>query len=520
VLVLPIMLLLVGATVDLGRLFYAYVAVENAAKEGALVGARAPLCDRRGASSCDDPNNVVWHVEHEAPNLVDADGDSLLTSTVACRKPDGTLVQSISNCLDGYTYQVTVSTPFRMITPLLSGMVPSDFTLTKLSQATVITDAFDPSGLEVLVWVSTSNALNASAVIAACAPAESVSSPGYYYQPCQDQSNVDNYLQFNEATAANVAYKVHVRNTGNVNLTNITYAFSENGIAFATPAGCTGLPTSLAANSVAVYCTFSRPPTAASPAAGLNDSTVSVRTNALADGLTTGIGNGGSTIRVWPAPRLAINLKAAPYRLGGTGNGTSGVPAYALGDLTLSRDAASSVAEIRNPTGWLYLSVVNDGGPANAFTVSVKQNGTAVTLPASCVIPSTLAASGEADDSFTCTFPRTFSATQAYTLVATASATNALVVPGTQPSVTITTATCNKKVVPNLVDTLSPAADGTNRTVGQATTAWPTAGFTGGLTTSPAGLPGGWFVTTQTQPAYTCRNANSAVVVTAQETQP
>ena len=51
-LVLPILLLLLAATIDFGRLFYAYVAVENAAKEGALYGARSPLCDDATNVNC------------------------------------------------------------------------------------------------------------------------------------------------------------------------------------------------------------------------------------------------------------------------------------------------------------------------------------------------------------------------------------------------------------------------------------------------------------------------------------
>src|SRR5262245_15953730 len=42
-LVTPLLLLLFAAAADLGRAFYAYVAVENAAKEGALFGSRTPL---------------------------------------------------------------------------------------------------------------------------------------------------------------------------------------------------------------------------------------------------------------------------------------------------------------------------------------------------------------------------------------------------------------------------------------------------------------------------------------------
>ena len=68
-LILPVLLLLLAAAIDLGRLFYAYVAVENAAKEGAFFGARNPLCDDGVNTNCGDPNNVIWHVQNEAPNI-------------------------------------------------------------------------------------------------------------------------------------------------------------------------------------------------------------------------------------------------------------------------------------------------------------------------------------------------------------------------------------------------------------------------------------------------------------------
>ena len=195
-LVLPILLLLLAATVDFGRLFYAYVAVENAAKEGALYGARSPLCDDATNVNCADPNNVAWHVTNEASNLKDSNGVSLLSSTVACRDTAGTLVQPINNCVDGYTYQVTVTSPFRLITPLLSTIVGQNITLQAESQSTVVVDAFDPTGLEALVWVDKTGASNAAAITTACTQADSVSSAGYYYEPSQDGADVDNYLQF------------------------------------------------------------------------------------------------------------------------------------------------------------------------------------------------------------------------------------------------------------------------------------------------------------------------------------
>ena len=61
------MLLLLAATERTsGRLDYLYVAVNNAAKEGALYGARAPLCDDDLNPACADQNDVAWHVANEA----------------------------------------------------------------------------------------------------------------------------------------------------------------------------------------------------------------------------------------------------------------------------------------------------------------------------------------------------------------------------------------------------------------------------------------------------------------------
>jgi Flp pilus assembly protein TadG len=515
-LVLPILLLLLAATIDFGRLFYTYVAVDNAAKEGALYGARSPLCDDSANPACADPNNVTWHVANEASNLVDSSGNSLLTATVACRDTAGVLVQPINNCVDGYTYQVTVTSPFRLITPLLSSIVGQTIVLRSESQATVISDAFDPTGLEALIWVDKTGSTNAAAITTVCVQADSVSSAGYYYQPCQDSINVDNYLQFQENTTVN--YKVRIRNTGNINLTNVTYAFTINGVAVGTPGNCSTLPANLASGSGAFYCTFSRAATSTNPGNGIDDDTVSIAASGSASGLPTGATNGGATIKVAPAPRLAVNLQASPYRLGGSGYGTNGVANYSNGALGLARNTVSALTEIQNPTGWFYLNVVNQGGAASNFNVSVTQAGSPISLPGSCVVPSSLAASGQAGDSFSCIFPRTFNATTAYAMVASASATNAIIVGGQQPAVTVTTATCvaGKLVVPNLVDTLNPTADGSNKTVGQAKVIWPIAGFTGALTTAPAGAANGLSVINQGVTAYTCQNTNTAVTVGAQ----
>ncbi len=509
-LVLPIMLLLLAGAIDLGRLFYAYVAVENAAKEGALFGARAPLCDDSINVNCGDPNNVVWHVHNEATNI-----GSQFSVNVACRTPAGALVTPINDCLDGYTYQVTVSYPFRLITPILSSIVNQTVTLRSESQATVISDAFDPSGLEFLIWANNTGADNGAAISTACTQADA-SSPNFYYAPCQDSLNVDNYLQYPENTT--VSYKVRVKNTGNLALTGVTYTWAENGTSISAPGNCGTLPSSIAKNAAPSYCTFTKTVIANNPVNGLGDHVVSGTASGNAGGLPSGQTNGAAIVKVVPAPKLAINLKTSPYRLGGTGNGVAGAPNYSLGNLTLQRNTISALSEIQNPTGWFYLTVVNQGGTANSFNVTVTQNGSSISLP--CTVPATLAASGQSGDSFGCIFPRTFNATQAYAMVATASATNAVILSGQQPAVTVTTATaCTvaKPVIPNLVDTLSPSADGSNKTVLQAKTTWTTAGFINPATTNPAGAANSMSAVSQTQTAYTCAaNVNANVTVGAQ----
>ena len=47
-LIVPILLTMVAAAVDMGRLFFAYVTMESAAREAAFYGAFKPQCDVSG----------------------------------------------------------------------------------------------------------------------------------------------------------------------------------------------------------------------------------------------------------------------------------------------------------------------------------------------------------------------------------------------------------------------------------------------------------------------------------------
>ena len=152
----------------------------------------------------------------------------------------------------------------------------------------------------------------------------------------------------------------------------------------------------------------------------------------------------------------------------------------------------------------------------NHFTFSVTRNASAISL-SSCTIPTSLATYGTTGDSFMCLVPVSFSAAGSYTFAGVAAATNSVQVSGTQPNVTVTVASCTGglKPVPNLVDTLSPSPNGTNKTFSEARNAWQTEGFdNNNVTSSPAGASGSAQVTSQSLTAYSCAPITSPVVVT------
>ena len=176
--ILPLMLLLLAGAVDLGRLFFGYVAVENAAKEGALYGARYPLCVDSTNVNCDQAGqNVQWYVENEAgTQLKNALGNTVLTTGVTCRaKGTGTIRQPINDCVNGDTYQVKVSYDFNLVTPILSNIVSrrrstrvpdqcaaSPASTVQVAVAAVVKTACTPRATAVAVWTPIASAEIAS----------------------------------------------------------------------------------------------------------------------------------------------------------------------------------------------------------------------------------------------------------------------------------------------------------------------------------------------------------------------
>ncbi|MEO6577969.1 MAG: TadE/TadG family type IV pilus assembly protein [Candidatus Limnocylindria bacterium] len=142
-LLLPVLLVLVLGTVDLGRAYFASVSLENAVKEGAFFGAREPECASVGAT-CPNPSNVKARVDLEM------NGMPVTNFQAKCFAPGTTVFtgagKALSACADGDLYYVASKTPFTLVTPLIAGLLGNTLTLSSDATSVVVTSFDSGSG--------------------------------------------------------------------------------------------------------------------------------------------------------------------------------------------------------------------------------------------------------------------------------------------------------------------------------------------------------------------------------------
>ena len=110
---IAMMFLLVGA-LDLGRLFYSQIVLNNAAKEGALVASRGGTLDI--TEDCSATNTVMCAALVEAEGgLVEVDSDDVTGTTCPAKPTAATPPVS-----------VTVETQFHAITPFIAAVLGGD----------------------------------------------------------------------------------------------------------------------------------------------------------------------------------------------------------------------------------------------------------------------------------------------------------------------------------------------------------------------------------------------------------
>jgi uncharacterized repeat protein (TIGR01451 family) len=480
-LVLPILLVFFAAAADLGRMFYTFVAIQNAAKEGALYGARYPLCDA-ASSLCPDPDNVTWRVQEESPTLREDDGTPV-DPVVRCVAPSGVARTDFRQCVPGDTYVVGVHYQFNLITPILSSMLGDGVSLNTQSTAVVVNRAFDPNaGIGVTKLVDATNANNAAEVAASCTEPDPSGSPGFYRAPCQDVNDNDVAVEFD--TGDTITYKVILRNVGSVNLSSVTLTDSLGW-----PTTCSPVPSNIASGSSPYTCTYSRTATTSGDLTNTVTATAAEITS-VADSAVVSV--------TQPPVTIMVTKWLSPYKDGADGDG---LPSFGtVNNLTVYRNTL-----VPNATVWFRVRVENTGGATVNNLVITDSRGALPygqnTTTAACDSqPSSLAPGGV----FLCRYRVTLSATGTYANTVTATASNVTAGADTTSTATAVVQTCatGSRVVPNVV--------GLTKTV--ATSAWTAAGFTGAVT-SWSGSPN-TIVISQNRQAYGCLASNTTLTIT------
>jgi Flp pilus assembly protein TadG len=136
-LVLPVFLLLLLIAVDFGRLFFTYIQVNNAAREGAHYAAKSPT----------DNLGIAARVGLEANTQAQRGAQSPLTTTASCADNLDASVACSSAAAGvgrGNTIRVNVSQPFTFFTPLINGFFNNNLVLNASATATVLDYAAAP----------------------------------------------------------------------------------------------------------------------------------------------------------------------------------------------------------------------------------------------------------------------------------------------------------------------------------------------------------------------------------------
>jgi PKD repeat protein len=136
-LILPVLLFLFVIAIDFGRLFFSYIQINNAAREGAAYGMYKPT----------DTATITTRAEQET-NAQAQRGENAITVTTSCADPAGTTIAcSAATGGPGAGNRITVfvDESFTFLTPLIGGFFGGDLQMTA-SATSVVTDYAPSSG--------------------------------------------------------------------------------------------------------------------------------------------------------------------------------------------------------------------------------------------------------------------------------------------------------------------------------------------------------------------------------------
>jgi len=110
---LPVLIILLLGVLDVGRMYFTFLAIQNAAGEGALYAAINPRCIQPSdGPECVNPNNALYRATHESPSgLVDWS-----RIEIEAELP--------SPLIEGAPIAIILHYKYDILTPLLSPLVP------------------------------------------------------------------------------------------------------------------------------------------------------------------------------------------------------------------------------------------------------------------------------------------------------------------------------------------------------------------------------------------------------------
>jgi len=128
--VLPLLAVLLVMAIDFGRVFFTYIALENAAREAAAYGAVQP----------DQTSDIQDRAAAEA-NVQGQGGEGAMSVSTVCRDSAGTVIACAAapgGAGAGNTLTVSVERPFGFVTPLVDQFFGNAFTLRTDATSTVL----------------------------------------------------------------------------------------------------------------------------------------------------------------------------------------------------------------------------------------------------------------------------------------------------------------------------------------------------------------------------------------------
>ncbi len=128
--ILPVFLFLMLMAIDFGRLFFSYIQISNAAREGAAYAAGDPTGTAK----------ISAHAQQETSSQAQG-GESAIVVTTACADPAGSPIlcsASSGGSGAGNSLTVKVSEGFTFITPFINGFFGNSFRMSASASAAVL----------------------------------------------------------------------------------------------------------------------------------------------------------------------------------------------------------------------------------------------------------------------------------------------------------------------------------------------------------------------------------------------